>query len=761
MSMPFRLNPLAAVLIASFASPVAVAQTSAEAAPSAPAEAPAAETAPAAAAQTLPTVKVEEQRTIPYQATNVQSAKYTEPLRDTPQNITVLSKELLEAQNALTLRQILTNVPGVTFGAGEGGGGFGDNITLRGYNASGDITIDGVRNSAQTTRSDPFNLEQIEIFKGPNTVYGGAGGVSGGINMVSKTPFADDSTKVSTGIGTDNYRRTTLDTNQALSGGTAVRVNAMVHENQVSERDVVEYNRWGIAPSVTLGMGGAAQLTLGYFHQQDDNIPDYGIPFRNFQPVPGVDRSKFFGYRNIDREEITNDAATATVNWKLSEQVSLRNLTRYAMTDNLTVVTGIGGRVCETAGQNPLGGAAPACAASGTYETSGGPRGHLRDTNVGVFSNQTDFTWSFKTGAVDHTLVTGFAFSAEDYARSTIASVTNTTSQTTSLYDPELYFTGTRATTPTALVEADVDSRALYAFDTMKFGPKWLLSLGLRYEHFVGENTDLLVPANNARSSDDIFSGRIGLVFKPVEIGSFYLAYGNSANPAAASLIARAGLSAANDTTDPERTFNYEAGTKWDLIDGRLSTTLAVFRNEKDKVRVASPIAGEDNVLAGESRVDGTEISVSGELVKGLNVYAAYAWLDTNAAVAGLLGVANVAPPNSPLVGTPEHSGNVWASYALPFGLELGYGAQYVGTTFQTSGTQDAAGVQTAVAQTVSSYLVHSALIGYKVNRQIYVRLNAANLTNEDYYTSVRGNVIGWGTPGEGRSFILTADYNF
>ena len=138
------------------------------------------------------------------------SAKYAVPLLDTPQTVTVVPQKVIQEQNALSLRQVLSNVSGITFNAGEGGGGSGDSINIRGFSANANMQVDGLRDSAQTSRSDLFNLEAVEVIKGPNSVFGGAGTSGGSINMVSKQPKAEAFTHLGAGLGTDRYRRLTL-----------------------------------------------------------------------------------------------------------------------------------------------------------------------------------------------------------------------------------------------------------------------------------------------------------------------------------------------------------------------------------------------------------------------------------------------------------------------------------------------------------------------------------------------------------------------
>lgn len=711
-----------------------------------------------------------------YKAETMASPKYTASLRDTPQTITVIPKKVIEDQNALSLRQILGNVPGITFGAGEGGGGFGDNINLRGYSANTDITIDGVRNSAQTSRTDPFNLEQLEVIKGPNSVYAGAGSVSGTINMVSKTPKQENFTKLSAGIGTDNYYRGTADINQMLSDTTAVRVNVMAHANEVAERDHVDYERWGIAPSISFGLGTATRTTLSYLHQEDDNLPDYGVLWRNNKPVPGVDRSTFFGWKNLDEEDITNDMFTAVFEHDFSDLVTLRNLTRWARTDNYTVTSAPQGNVCLP-GRVALGHTAacptPLTPGGGTYQPSG-PRGFVRDAETTLLTNVTDLTWNFKTGALQHTLVTGFAITNEDYSRDTgsllrNADGTTPPNPTLDLYHPDNTWHGPVNHVLTEKVEAEVTNRALYVFDNIVLNEHWQINGGLRYEQNDAEFTVYPVPSGTISkldADDNLVSGRIGLVFKPRENGSFYLAYGNSKNPVSSSLIGFArpnnstsGLTAANVNVDPEKTISYELGTKWDLLDERLALTAAIFRNEKTNARINSnDPANPEQVLDGESRVDGLELSATGNLTNNWAIFASYAYLDSEIlqGISDFERAQNIADAQKghEISATPEHSASIWTTYLLPFGLELGYGIQYVGESY-ISNSRQADGSDPKIPD----YTLHNALVGYRFNKHLNVRLNLNNLSDEKYWTRVRGT--GWGDPGAGRSAVLSADYQF
>ncbi|MDP2228281.1 MAG: TonB-dependent receptor plug domain-containing protein, partial [Moraxellaceae bacterium] len=349
----------------------------------------------------------------------VSSPKYTAPLRDTPQSVQVIPKRIIEEQGQLTLRDMLGNVPGITLGAAEGGNGFGDNITLRGARIENDIQVDGIRDSAQTARVDPFNLEQLEITKGASSVYSGGGAVAGAINMVSKTAKKDEFVKLGAGVGTDNYYRATVDANTMLGDTTALRVNVMTHENDTPDRDHVWAKRWGIATSLAFGLGTDTRFSLNYLHQDNERVPDRGILWRRASnpgvgaPVP-VDRSTYFGWSNTDRETAVIDTLTALLEKDINDSLSLRNATRFAKTENYSNSATMNGLVCI--GGVPFNATGTCPTAGDTFSISTNI-GNVRDDETAILANVTDLTWNFSTGGVGHTLVTGLSVSVEDFER--------------------------------------------------------------------------------------------------------------------------------------------------------------------------------------------------------------------------------------------------------------------------------------------------------------------------------------------------------
>lgn len=754
------------------------------------------------------------------------SPKATRPVRDTPQTVTILTNKVIEEQNLLTLRDVLSTVPGITFGAAEGGVAPSDQITLRGYSASSDITTDGVRDSAPYSRSDPFNLEQVEVTNGANSVYNGSGSVGGSINIVTKKPQKETSVAVQGGIGTDDYYRGTIDANVRVNALVALRLNAMVHKADVPGRDVENYDRWGVAPSATIGIDGPTSLTLQYLHQEETNTPQYGVPYhkngRTNGMLPGVDRSDYFGYRNVDTQEITVDQATLTFNHAFSDKLSLRNLSRWQSVSQLTIVGPPQGTFCLADNLTPTGGACTVDLDSRTgagqvfnitipagYYYVAGPRGNVRDTTSELMYNQIDLSAQFETGGIEHSLVLGASAGWEKFALSTGNVYRNANGTNPYIFDVTApsatqHFAYMNIANPNAVVtgpaipgavygsnvytgpinffqsgrqRGEVTNYAVYLFDTMKLG-KFELNGGVRYERNSGNyQTDAatitptpsvpqgpVIAGPRFYNKADLFSYRVGLVYKPVETVTLYAAYGNAQTPSQSAV--NGACVAATCNVDPESAKNYEIGAKAEI--GRALFSVALFRNERDQYKVPSNDPTEpDQQLDGRSRVDGIAVSATGNITPAWSITANYTYLkpkliqsvsDFCLANPGT-ACGNIAANRDPAAGAelqnvPNHSGSLYTTYTLPFGLKLGYGVTYQGSFALNLPT-----AASAVVYRSDDYLVHNASISYDFNTNFSVLVNVKNFTNELYFTRIRNN--GWATPGDARAAVLTVGYRF
>jgi len=703
--------------------------------------------------------------------------RYTAPLLETPQTITLVPREIMDQQNLLTMREVLSTLPGITFTAGEGGGGYGDGVNLRGYTASNDVSTDGVRDSAQYSRTDPFNLEQLELVSGANSVYTGAGSVGGSINLVTKRPTGTPQTVLDIAGGDASYSRFTLDTESEVGDRANVRLNVMAHRNDVPGRDVERYERWGIAPSVELG-GESTRVTLSYLRQEDDNIPQYGVPYANGPfndgPLPGVPTSAYYGYSNLDAQEIGVDAFTSIIDHEFTDVVSLRNLTRWQHVDQFTFADQPQGAWCVETGVNPWNG--QPCAAPGTFAPNRG--GTVRDTTNEILVNQTDVTVEFATGSVQHTLVTGFSLSEETYHRDNGNGLRNPLGQTPnpvlpamSIAEPDHLYTGPVNIIYTQRADGAVDNKAAYAFDRVQITQRFEVNAGLRYENndalsrlaniaapYPPPPAEPVVTQNpDARNVDRLGSYRVGLVFKPSESSSIYVAQGNSQTPSQASVNGTCDV-VTTCNIEPEEAQTLEIGGKIDL-NGQLSLTAAAFRNERSSFRVPSgdPAIPEQQ-LDGNSLVDGLALGAAGAIGTKWSIFANYTYLDSEVVQSvsdqAILGGTIDILAGDPLPTTPEHSGSVWSTYRISDAFTVGYGLTYQGeyTFARTS--------PTAQLYYTDAYWSHRAMASYEWNDNFSLQLNIDNVTDEEYYERIRNNATsGWATPGAARSAVLSVTW--
>lgn len=699
----------------------------------------------------LPEMEVSEKKES-YKKEEPSSPKYTEPLRNIPQTFTVVPEAVFKEQGATTLRDVLRGVAGITFAAGEGGVPSGDNMTIRGFSARTDLFIDGVRDFGSYSR-DPFNLEQVEVVKGPASNYTGRGSTGGSINLVSKSPHLRESYGGTLGYGTDDYKRVTLDLNQPIKEGIAFRLNALYHDADTPGRDVATSERYGFAPSLAFGLGSPTQVTLSYFHLTQDNIPDYGLPWTqatstdprlaNFpNQAPPVDFSNFYGIANRDKEEVSTNIGTIEIVHDHNESMTLRNLFRYGKTELDDVITGprlttTKGTVVERHTRN-------------------------RDKEDEILSNQTSLTLKLKTGEVEHAVVTGVEYSRET---SDNFNRTNPADPDTDLFNPnpnDLPGTlGTRANAPKT--ETEAETIALYVFDTLKFGDGWQVSGGLRWESFdtettcektkgTGEQARLCpAPAGSnvlkLEKKDEMLSWRAGLVYELAENGSVYAAVGTSFNPNGEDLrLLNLPQFGRSPDVDPEETRSYEVGTKWDLFKKKLALSVALFRTEKTNARTDDPTNPNDlSVLEGKQRVDGVEIGAAGSITEAWKMFGGYTYMDSE-----VLASKNPDQIGNELARTPKNTLSFWTTYQLPWNLDVGAGAQFVDEQFSSD--------RNSRRKFSPSYWLVDAMVAYSVNDNLTLRLNGFNLTNEKYLAKLGGGHV---VPGAGPSATLTADMQF
>jgi len=680
----------------------------------------------------------------PYQPDAAQSPKMTAPLLDTPRSVQVVPKQVMSDQSASSLQDVLQNSPGITFAAGEGGRAGGDLPVIRGQNAASSLFLDGMRDASMQAR-DTFNLEQVEIIKGPDSVYSGRGGAGGSINLVSKAPKAKDATEVTGQIGTDRNYRGSVDSNWRLGEKSAFRLNVMGTKGDVPGRDrAVNFERWGVAPSLMLGMGTPTRITLSYYHYQNDSMPDYSIPYDPRVGLPvtetlGISRKNFYGLAERDFMKTRDGMATVDFQHDFSDKLTLRNVVRYgretadylATQPDLTLANLPAGIVDRPA--------------YGRYYTTK------------AFANQTDLSGEFLTGAVKHGFDLGFEYTSVKqtmaYTNDQVLSSDGVTKcpadlTQTSLRNPDPNVAYPCRTARSWPAPYATDTLALYGFDTLKFDEQWQASVGLRWDNYRTSGHDK--KKQGYSRTDNLFNYQLGLAYKPVPQGTIYASYGTSSTPSAVAGATASDIlrKSSDEAAAPEKSRSVEAGVKWLVLDERLTLTGAVFQDTRRNTNIE--VLPNEYEQAGQTRVRGIELGFSGSITPAWNIYGGYTFLDSKL-IRG--GRKDIGAEGQELPNTPRNAFSLWSTYKVLPELTLGGGAYYVDKVYGNADAGvDASGAPKA--RWVPSYWRFDAMAKYKFSSHLALQLNVLNVFDQTFYTRARPK--NHAALGTGRAALLS-----
>jgi catecholate siderophore receptor len=693
--------------------------------------------------------------------------RYPVPLLDTPQSVSTISQAVMHEEGATTLRDALRNAPGISLAAGEGGSQ-GDNLTLRGFTARNDIFLDGMRDFGSYYR-DPFNYQEVEVLEGPSGVTFGRGSTGGVINQESKMPVDHPFVVMDGDFGTDLTRRFTADINQPLEHlgpGAAFRLNLMGNESNVAERDVTENRRLGLAPTLAFGLGTPTRVTAGYFHFNEDDIPDYGIPwyFNRAAPVP---RHNYYGFRDGSYLRTEVDMVTLKAEHDVSDWLTIRNKARFANNQRSARITE---PQVNTATSGLITPSTPLAQIS------------VNRNQIAVFSNegflwdQLDATARLKTFGIRHVVVIGAEGGKEtsDPARPTFSYVnpagsTINTVPTTNMLQPNenQSFSGTSA--PSSNVHVTSTSYGLYLLDTMQLGRFWELVGGARFDRFYTEEKSIAYPTPVMAAGGAVTQGaatitypnrldrkpswRAAAVFKPTSYGSIYFDYGTSFNPSAEALSLTVGpVGSGTANLAPEFNRSYEVGTKWDLNNARLSLRADLFRTTKDNAREASPTNSLLYVLAGTQRVNGAEMVVNGRIMDRWHVLSSYTFMHSEV-VKSQYYPASV---GYRLANVPNDLFNVWTIYEPVHRLTIGAGGNYVDS--RTASSTVPLDPTTGFIKEVPAYIVLNAMGSYSLSDNLSFQVNVFNLANRNYIDEIHpGHIV----PGAGTSGLFGLTFRF
>jgi len=732
----------------------------------------------------LNTVRIEAEG-INYKADRVTSPKFTQPLRDTPQTIQVITKEVFNQQGASTLTEALRNSAGVgTFYAGENGNTTtGDAIYMRGFDTSNSIFVDGVRDIGSISR-DLFNVEQVEVEKGPAGTDNGRSAPTGAINLASKQAFLADATSGTLTTGTDSQNRVTADINRTLEGlaGSAVRVNLMWQDSDVAGRDHVNNSRFGIAPSIAFGLDTDTRAYVNLLYIEQDNVPDGFVPtvgIDHWEPQAGlealvgnpVDSENFYGTRD-DHDEVTATMATFRLEHDFSDNARLTNTVRWGKTEQdyqLSAFMSTGGTDEDGNPSGNIRWTDPNDLSSYTLARSNNT---FKDIENSIVTDQLNLAVDFATGSVEHNLSTGIELTRE---KQTSYGVASTGSQpATSLYNPDWNETGDLTSSRSgANSYGQTDTVSLYVFDTLKFGENFLVTGGLRADRYKtqyrnnavcggtgrravdcgGQPEGTIVTTIDDEAEDTLINWKLGAVYKPVKAASLYANYAISQQPPGGSnfQLSDSVSSANNPNLDPQEAKTYEVGAKWDVVQEALSLNLALFRTDVTNEINSNDLDEQGNpTQSGEKRVEGVELSAVGNITENWSVTAGYTNMDTSVEE----GSAITADGTPNLTYSPDEAFTSWTTYRFPSGLTIGGGASY--TAGLHRGRDGAAGTP----EYTDSYTVFNAVVSYAFTDNLTLRLNAYNLSDEDYVASINKSGYRY-APGTSRTFLLSADFRF
>jgi len=649
----------------------------------------------------------------------VNALKSPTPIIDVPQSLSIITANQITNQGFDSVGDIINYIPGVTNSQGEG---HRDSVVFRGVRSTSDFFVDGVRDDVQYYRS-LYNIDQVEILRGANALLFGRGGTGGLVNRVTKKgQIGEDFTGYKAAIDTFGAFAAEIDSNFAASDTSAFRINA-IYESLNNHRDFYDGDRIAFNPTVRFELSPSSTVDLSYEYIDNERFIDRGIPINDlaggdFQPVEAFENI-VFGDPELNTAEAKAHILRATLTQNFSDNFKGVFNATYSDFDKLY--------------QNFY---SQDLRSLTTDRTSGIVRldGYVDTTQRKSFNISGNLIGEYATGGIEHTIVTGieyrgtsnnndrfnpeFPFGADgigdDREDFIIARPLNLSGGSGVDSDDNVFtvtFTGLNDQT-----ESDIKVFSAFIQDEIAVSDNFDIILGGRFDSFDMSTDDIGRNTYGLSRTDEKFSPRAGLVFKPQENISVYGSYSQSFLPRTGEQFA--GLrrsspgSVQSDILSPDEFENLEAGLKWDLIDG-LSFTASVFKNESMRASRADINADETEVQG--LSVDGFELQLEGEVTDRLYVRAGYANLTGETSNGG------VTPRE-----LPKKTFSIWTNYRVTDKFGFGLGATHQGEALTGNGS----------ATFLPAFTRFDAAAYYDVNDTFRVQINVENLTDTLYFPS-------------------------
>jgi len=653
-------------------------------------------------------------------------------IKDIPQALTVISESQIEDQQLRSIADVLYFVPGATPGTGESNR---DQITLRGNSTTADFFVNGIRDDVQYFR-DFYNVDRIEVLKGPNAMIFGRGGGGGIVNRVTKRSSLGEYRQLMGAVDSFGGVRFTGDFDQPLAENIGLRVNGM-YENGDSFRRHVDLERYAINPTVGIMAGPDTRIDLSYEYLHDRRTTDRGVPSVSDgtpltvdEPLKGFDKT-FFGDPDDSYAKADVHLLNFAIEHRFSEELTLRNRTLYGDYD----------KFYQNIFPNSAVNAADVVQLSAYNDTT---------DRQNLFS-QTDLIWENRLGGIDQTILVGFEVGQQksrQRRRNGFFGPGESGSFPVPLSDPTIdadveFFPfntsgGCRPSdpltvcSPTNFVKTKANVAAIYVQDQIRLSPMFEIVAGLRFDHFELDVTN----RNNGDHfdrTDNLWSPRLGLIFKPMTNLSLYASYSRSYLPQSGDQFGSLNLT--TEALKPEQFDNYEIGAKWEPLEGLLAT-IAVYRLDRTNTLAPNPDGSGNNVITGEQRSKGIEIGLERNINDDWQISAGYAW--QKAEIRERTTACNPAAADCEVPLVPRHSFSLWSRY--DFTEQLGAGLGVIARS------KSYASISNLVK--LPGYARVDGALFYKITRDIEAQLNVENIFGADYFpTAHSDNNIAPGAP--------------
>lgn len=643
-----------------------------------------------------------------YAASNSNTATKTDtPLLDVPQTVNVVTREQLDDQAHHSLGDVLRYVPGTTVGQGEGNR---DQITLRGQNTTSDFFVDGVRDDVQYFRGI-YNLDRVEVLKGPYALIFGRGGGGGIINRVQKTPLLTDTIIAGRGsVNSFGAYDVSADINLPMTDITSFRING-VYENLDNHRDFYEGERYAVNPYAAFNLGGGWKAGLSYEYVNDDRVVDRGVPSQNGAPLMGFE-DQFFGVPGVNRTTLEAHIAKLRIDGKFADNLDFTSTVVYGDYDKVYTNIYAGGPP-NMANEVPL-------------------KGYTDPTTRENFIAQANLVWDIATGGLDHKILFGVEYGDQDTTnqRRNAALSSGILDLDNPVFPTVTFPAITRSRT------SNVEFFSAYVQDQISIGDHFDIIAGLRYDSFDINGVDIADGNRAFGRKDEKISPRLGLIYKPQENISIYSSYSQSFQPRSGDQFVT--LSTTQENLAPEKFTNYELGAKWDL-NGGLSLSAALFQLDRTNATTPDPANPANSINAGGTRVKGLELAATGKVTSNWQVSGGYAYQDATLRGNNSIRLSQV----------PKHQFSLWNRYDFNSSVGAGLGVIHQSSQF--------ASISNNVR--LPSFTRVDAALFYTVNDKIKVQLNIENLLDETYFSDAHNdNNISTGAPINSR---LSVQFKF